>query len=55
MNLQAQMAGQYPRQVTNQAGTSLSSIPQHNIMQNSEGPHALLNMEPERQFIQDRM
>ncbi|MFS7962718.1 putative histone acetyltransferase chromatin regulator PHD family [Helianthus anomalus] len=56
MNLQALMAGQYPRQVTSQAGTSMSAMPQQqNMMQNSEGPHALLNMESARQFIRDKI
>ncbi|XP_024976551.1 histone acetyltransferase HAC1-like isoform X1 [Cynara cardunculus var. scolymus] len=60
MNLQAQMSGQFSRQVSSQAGTSLPAIPQQqNMMQNSEGPHAPLNMEPgfvkTRRFIQDRI
>ncbi|CAH1454279.1 unnamed protein product [Lactuca virosa] len=60
MNLQTQMAGQFSRQVSNQAGTSLPAIPhQQNMIQNSEGSHASLIMEPgfdkARRFIQDRI
>lgn len=60
MNLQTQMAGQFSRQVSNQTGTSLPPIQhQQNMMQNSEGSHASLIMEPgfdkARRFIQDRM
>jgi len=57
MNLQAPIAGQYSRQVSNQGGTSLPALPQQqNMMQNSEGgPRAPLTMEHARQFIQDRI
>ncbi|KAM0049466.1 putative histone acetyltransferase [Helianthus debilis subsp. tardiflorus] len=34
----------------------MSAMPQQqNMMQNSEGPHALLNMESERQFIREKI
>ena len=52
MNLQAQMAGQYARQVSNQGGTSLQQ-PQ-NMMQHSEGHQASISMEA-RAFIQEKM
>ncbi|KAI3686847.1 hypothetical protein L1987_80536 [Smallanthus sonchifolius] len=57
MNLQAPIAGQYTRQVSNQGGTSLPAIPQQqNMMQNTEGgPHAPLTTEHARQFIQDKI
>ncbi|KAI3689010.1 hypothetical protein L2E82_46958 [Cichorium intybus] len=54
------MAGQYSRQVPNQAGTSLPALQQRqNMIHNSEGSHVSLNMEPgfdkARRFIQDRI
>ncbi|KAI7738191.1 hypothetical protein M8C21_018371 [Ambrosia artemisiifolia] len=57
MNLQASIAGQYSRQVSNQGGASLPAIPQQqNMMQNSEGgPRAPPSMEHARQFIQDKI
>ncbi|XP_071703402.1 histone acetyltransferase HAC1-like isoform X2 [Rutidosis leptorrhynchoides] len=60
MNLQTQMGGQYPRQVSNQAGNSMSSIPQQqNIMQNNESSHAPLSVEHgfanARRFIQEKI
>ncbi|KAF5806420.1 putative histone acetyltransferase chromatin regulator PHD family [Helianthus annuus] len=57
MNLQAPIAGQYSRQVSNQGGASLPAIPQQqNMMQNSEGgPRAPVTMEQARQFIRDRI
>ena len=60
MNLQTHMSGQFSGQVPNQAGTSLSGIPQQqNMMQNPGGQRSTLNMEPgfvkARRFIQERM
>ncbi|KAM0019326.1 putative histone acetyltransferase [Helianthus debilis subsp. tardiflorus] len=59
MNLQAPIAGQYSRQVSNQGGASLPAIPvpqQQNMMQKSEGgPRAPVTMEHARQFIRDRI
>ncbi|XP_071693631.1 histone acetyltransferase HAC1-like [Rutidosis leptorrhynchoides] len=60
MNLQAQMGGQYPRQVSNQAANSVSSIPQQqNMTQNNDGSHATLSVQPGiangRRFIQNKI
>lgn len=60
MNLQTHMSGQFSGQVPNQAGTSLSGIPQQqNMMQNPGGQRSALNMEPgfvkARRFIQERI
>ncbi|PWA80303.1 histone acetyltransferase of the CBP family 1 [Artemisia annua] len=54
------MSGQFSGQVPNQAGTSLSGIPQQqNMMQNPGGQRSTLNMEPgfvkARRFIQERI
>nr|XP_043608531.1 histone acetyltransferase HAC1-like [Erigeron canadensis] len=60
MNLQAQIGGQYPRQVSNQAGNSLPAMQQQpNMMQNSDGTHVSHNTESgsinARHFIQDKI
>ncbi|KAI3758727.1 hypothetical protein L6452_06298 [Arctium lappa] len=60
MNLPTHMSGQFSGQVPNQAGTSLSTIPQQqNVMQSFGGQRNTLNMEPgfvkARRFIQERI